>query len=915
MRGAARHIERSLHRYRAELLSCGVAPARQNLVLASSETMVSSALDNKRAAAPDAQPSTVLFLAANPVQIPLLQLGEECRAIEDKIRTARFRDQLQFRSRWAARPDDLLQALHEHDPAVLHFSGHGAGAQGLCFLAEDGGIFCVSSEGLGQVIRAAGDGIQLVVLNACYTKLQAEALAAHVPCVIGMPDVIGDKAAILYAAELYRALAFGKSVAIAHQCGLASLTMHSTSGQARDVEAAKVALRTPPPELLTREGIDAARIHIVGNAQTASTAAAGSGESRIHLEIDIDLDFEALDPLTLGKLVSEIRRLSGGRPVRILCVTKGSVKLSLSFEPEAAQALLELRSSGQLTEILGSAVSRIVEMGPIEISPQWAERELRLIDAGEPYPTLAEARKAVEHHRVLAARNPDDFQLALATSLHRLAVLSREAGQPGPALAAAREAVDLHRALVKRSPDEILATGLHDLGLILWDTGQREPALATTREAVEDYRALAARDPDRFEHDLARSMHDLGRMLWELGHHTQALDATREAVDRLRVLATSDPAKLRQLATGLHCLGLILRELGQHEPALVAMREATELRRTLASRDPDEGQLDLARSLHDLGLMLRELGDAESAVAATREAVDLHRAVVARDPTALPGLAGSLTNLGNRLRELGHHTLAVEASREAVDLHRTLCERDPDKFQPALASNLHNLSILSHQLPAQGPPLSAAREAVDVHRALAASNPERFEPELVEALTNLGNLYQELAEIESALVVTREVVELCRSVAGRSTDEYEPLARSLNDLNDRYRALGERPSALAAAREAVTLYRALAQRDPIKFEPCLADSLNNLGVDLAELRQRDSAFTAMCEAVALYRVLASRDPEKFQPDLARSARNLDVIQPARPVTSLRARGPRQPGSPPLPGPTLTRTGVERNKLN
>ena len=70
--------------------------------------------------------TTVLFLAANPVEIPLLQLGEECRAIEDKIRAAKFREKLRFRSRWAARPDDLLQALHEDDPAVLHFSGHGA---------------------------------------------------------------------------------------------------------------------------------------------------------------------------------------------------------------------------------------------------------------------------------------------------------------------------------------------------------------------------------------------------------------------------------------------------------------------------------------------------------------------------------------------------------------------------------------------------------------------------------------------------------------------------------------------------------------------------------------------------------------------------------------------------------------------
>lgn len=90
--------------------------------------------DGGRSAQGGRPPSMVLFLAANPVRIPPLQIGEECRAIEDKIRGARFRDQLCFRSRWGARLDDLLRALLEDDPTVLHFSGHGTGAQGPVLL-------------------------------------------------------------------------------------------------------------------------------------------------------------------------------------------------------------------------------------------------------------------------------------------------------------------------------------------------------------------------------------------------------------------------------------------------------------------------------------------------------------------------------------------------------------------------------------------------------------------------------------------------------------------------------------------------------------------------------------------------------------------------------------------------------------
>jgi hypothetical protein len=155
------------------------------------------------------------------------------------------------------------------------------------FLAEDGGVLCVKSDSFGQVIRAAGDSIQLVVLSACYSKVQAEALVEHVPCVIEIPSAIGDKSAIVYAAELYRALAFGKSVARAPQCGLAALALPMT-GNMRDVDVAEVMLRTAPPELLVRTGVDASHVYIVQGAMPTSAVPASPGGCRIHLEIDVD---------------------------------------------------------------------------------------------------------------------------------------------------------------------------------------------------------------------------------------------------------------------------------------------------------------------------------------------------------------------------------------------------------------------------------------------------------------------------------------------------------------------------------------------------------------------------------------------------------------------------------------------------
>src|SRR5262249_29789312 len=78
----------------------------------------------------------VLFLAANPHATQPLQLDEEIRQITAKVRAAEYRDSLELASRWAVRPDDLLQALLEVKPDIVHFSGHGSSAAELIRLDD-----------------------------------------------------------------------------------------------------------------------------------------------------------------------------------------------------------------------------------------------------------------------------------------------------------------------------------------------------------------------------------------------------------------------------------------------------------------------------------------------------------------------------------------------------------------------------------------------------------------------------------------------------------------------------------------------------------------------------------------------------------------------------------------------------------
>ncbi len=138
----------------------------------------------------------ILFLAANPVDTRQLRLDEEVREIRRVYRAAKNREEITIISEWAVRVDDLQTVLLEHRPKVVHFSGHGEGNGCLVLEDKDGCKELVSSESLAELFRLCQKHVECVVLNACYSEVQAEAIHQHINCVIGMSDTIEDRAAI-----------------------------------------------------------------------------------------------------------------------------------------------------------------------------------------------------------------------------------------------------------------------------------------------------------------------------------------------------------------------------------------------------------------------------------------------------------------------------------------------------------------------------------------------------------------------------------------------------------------------------------------------------------------------------------------------------------------------------------------------
>ena len=66
-----------------------------------------------------------------------------------------------------------------------------------------------------------------MVLNACYSKVQADAIANHIDTVIGMSTAIGDEAAISFSAAFYQALAYGRSLRTAFKLACIQIDMEN----------------------------------------------------------------------------------------------------------------------------------------------------------------------------------------------------------------------------------------------------------------------------------------------------------------------------------------------------------------------------------------------------------------------------------------------------------------------------------------------------------------------------------------------------------------------------------------------------------------------------------------------------------------------------------------------------------------
>jgi len=170
-------------------------------------------------------PIKILFLSAHPEDLSRLRLEVEIRNVKDALRKSQYRDRFVILQEEAVRVSTLTSLLLQHKPDIIHFSGHSSLTNEIILEDESGGSQYVPAEAVGKLFAQFKDTIRLVVLNACYSQLQAKHIIAHIDGVIGMSGAIGDEAAVKFSSVFYEALASGENLQKAFDLGCVNIKL------------------------------------------------------------------------------------------------------------------------------------------------------------------------------------------------------------------------------------------------------------------------------------------------------------------------------------------------------------------------------------------------------------------------------------------------------------------------------------------------------------------------------------------------------------------------------------------------------------------------------------------------------------------------------------------------------------------
>lgn len=153
----------------------------------------------------------IVFTSANPRDENFLRLNAEARLIEFELLKAKNRDKFEFIQLKAINITELQDALLNHSPQFLHFSGHGS-CTGISLLNEFDEAKLVRTKPLADLFKLFAKELNCIFLNSCHSIGQSDEIVKHVKKVVCMNNEVPDDVAINFAAAFYKSIGAGRDI-------------------------------------------------------------------------------------------------------------------------------------------------------------------------------------------------------------------------------------------------------------------------------------------------------------------------------------------------------------------------------------------------------------------------------------------------------------------------------------------------------------------------------------------------------------------------------------------------------------------------------------------------------------------------------------------------------------------------------
>ncbi|HEY9670118.1 MAG TPA: tetratricopeptide repeat protein [Waterburya sp.] len=162
----------------------------------------------------------ILMLSANPENPETVRRTKETKVIRDALKRAKHGALYDLHNGLDINAAELSQELITIEPYLIHISGYENGIEGL-ILEDNLGIttFKNPEKLISELFRLHSNSIKCIILNGCYSDVQARELVQHIEFVIGINQDLEDIKVIKFLNEFYFYLGSGRTIRDSYDAG------------------------------------------------------------------------------------------------------------------------------------------------------------------------------------------------------------------------------------------------------------------------------------------------------------------------------------------------------------------------------------------------------------------------------------------------------------------------------------------------------------------------------------------------------------------------------------------------------------------------------------------------------------------------------------------------------------------------